>query len=302
LPDEAGVSRVFFDHASLPATTRDARERERQRELVRLLYVTLTRARRALILPQGEAPAEGSFLELWGVDLAGLPWVEEGLLPSLPASTGPSVPPAEPTGLPQTASASPRRILPHQLARKPDLVRAARHESAAEEASENTREDPIEYGVWWHEAVEFMPWAGSIAERAGYLLTVQQTAEKRGFGERAGRELARLQASSLWAELTSAGWEIFAELSVVAPLGATEWVDGVIDLVAQKPGTGELLVVDWKTNQRRPGEEDEALLARLMEEYRPQLQAYASCLARFFPKRTIRWGVYATAAGSLALG
>jgi ATP-dependent helicase/nuclease subunit A len=196
----------------------------------------------------------------------------------------------------------PRRILPHQLAQKPDLVRMARHESAVDEAGMDAREDPLEYGVWWHETVEFVPWSGPAKQREEYLRAALQAAGRRGFAERGAREIELLQKSGLWAEFTSGDWEIFAELSVMAPLGAGEWVDGVIDLVAQKRTTGELLVVDWKTNQRRMGEGDQPLLERLAGEYRPQLQAYANCLAGFFPQQRISWSVYSTSAGALVSG
>lgn len=302
LPDEAGGFRVFFDGASLSAPIREARERERQRELVRLLYVTLTRARRVLILPRGEPASEGSFLDLWGADLADLPLVGQAKGETAPMVSSKPVTALEPAPALPPGIVFPRRILPHQLAQKPDLVRAAKHESAVEDAVVDVREDPIEYGVWWHEAVEFVPWTGSPAEREEHLASVLHAAANLGFVERAAKEMALLQASSLWAELTSGKWQVFAELSVLAPLGSAEWVDGVIDLVAQRHSTGELLVVDWKTNQRRRGEEDQALLARLAAEYRPQLQAYASCLGRFFPGRDIRWGVYSTVAGLLVLG
>jgi ATP-dependent exoDNAse (exonuclease V) beta subunit len=299
LSDASGM-RVFFDHASVPDAIRVSRERERLRELVRLLYVTLTRPRQALILPAGEPVDKGSLLELWGADLGGLPGVpEHSPQPDVEAevAAGPTVPPETPA----PKFAIPRRILPHQLAHKPDLVRASLHE-ADDETAPVSREDPIDYGIWWHESVEFFPWSGGEQERDKHLATATQQAAQRGFGERAQREIALLRASSLWREFVAEGWVIYSELSVVAPLGDTEWVDGVIDLVAQKRGGAELLVVDWKTNQRRRGESGEQLIARLMTEYRPQLQAYASCLGRFFPGKRIRWGVYATATGRLGLG
>lgn len=301
LSDGSGV-RVFFDHASVPSATRVSRERERLRELVRLLYVTLTRPRRALILPAGEPVDKGSLLDLWGADLGELPGVAENP-PGAEAepetlAVGSAIPPEAP--IPNLVV--PRRILPHQLAHKPDLVRATLHEAAGDETAPISREDPIDYGIWWHESVEFLPWEGAEPERTKHLAAATQLAARRGFGERAQREIALLRASSLWRELVTAGWAIHSELSVVAPLGSAEWVDGVIDLVAEKRGGSELLVVDWKTNQRRRGESDEQLIARLLTEYRPQLQAYASCLGRFFPGKRVRWGVYATAAGRMGLG
>jgi len=60
---------------------------------------------------------------------------------------------------------------------------------------------------------------------------------------------------------------------------------------------GEILIIDWKTNQRRSGEPGEALLNRLQLEYHPQLAAYGTCLRQFFPHQRIKLGVYATALG-----
>ena len=168
LPDEAGSPRVFFDGASLSPAIRDSRERERQRELVRLLYVTLTRARRALVLPHGEAAGAGSFLDLWGADLARLPGLAEGPDETLPAAVPKPVPAERAASSLAAEVVFPRRILPHQLAQKPDLVRMARHESAVDEAGMDAREDPLEYGVWWHETVEFVPWSGPAKQRDEY--------------------------------------------------------------------------------------------------------------------------------------
>jgi ATP-dependent exoDNAse (exonuclease V) beta subunit len=298
LPGETGDPLIFFDNASLSPEIRESRERERQRELVRLLYVTLTRARRALVLPLGEPGQADSFLDLWGADLTSLPRVSGNVVPAQVAPTL-QVPPVEeqsPVSIGEITF--PRRVLPHQLAQKPDHIRSLRHESAGDEAVIGTREDPLEYGVWWHETVEFVPWAGSQEERRTYLAAALEAAEKKGFGTRAARELELLQRSQLWAELISGEWRVFAELSVVAPLGENQWVDGVIDLVAQRFSTGELRIVDWKTNQRRGNEEDQSVLERLKAEYRPQLQAYANCLGSFFPKQTVTWAVYSTVVGA----
>jgi ATP-dependent exoDNAse (exonuclease V) beta subunit len=187
--------------------------------------------------------------------------------------------------------------LPHQLAHKPDAVRAARHESAENEPVRMGREDPIEYGVWWHETMEFLPWRGEGTEIDAYLKTALATAEAQGFGPRGREEVELLRGSGLWRELRQARWRIMAELSVVAPLEAVGWIDGVIDLVAQDESASELLVIDWKTNRLRSGEESGALLERLLEEYRPQLEAYGACLGRFFPAQKVTLGLYASGTG-----
>lgn len=309
LPDAAGRARVYFDSDSLPEETKAARERERRRELVRLLYVTLTRPRRTLVLPWGAnfaEPKDASFLALWGADLAGLPRLGEIEL-ELPVADAPAAGATE-GGAESAADGAagggdgagrpvPRRVLPHQLSHQPDAVRTARHESSSDEPVARSTVDPLEYGTWWHGTLEFLPWGGAETELAAYLATAEATAQAAGFGERARAELARLRGSEAWRELQDARWRRLAELSVVAPLEDHAWVDGVIDLVAHDEARDELLVVDWKTNLRRRGESDESLLARLRAEYEPQLEAYRRCLAQFFPGAQVQLALYATDAG-----
>lgn len=299
LPDGSGAARVYFDGASLPEATKESRERERRRELVRLLYVTLTRARRALVLPIGEVAAEGSFLDLWGAELDGLTPLAEAKFLLLPAPAESGAAPEARTSMSDVAIKVdlPARLLPHQLARKPDAVRAWRHETADSEPVPSGADDPIEYGLWWHETMEFVAWAAPEAAVGAYLQAAEARAASLGFGVRAARELSRLQASGLWHELRSPRWRILAELSVVAPIGPAGWVDGVIDLVAQDAARGEILIIDWKTNRQRDGESGEALLDRLQQEYHPQLAAYGTCLRQFFPQAQIKRGLYSTALG-----
>jgi ATP-dependent exoDNAse (exonuclease V) beta subunit len=57
-------------------------------------------------------------------------------------------------------------------------------------------------------------------------------------------------------------------------------------------------VIDWKTNRPRSGEDAAALLRRLAEDYRPQLQAYGACVAGFFPGCEVRLELYASAVGA----
>jgi ATP-dependent exoDNAse (exonuclease V) beta subunit len=145
--------------------------------------------------------------------------------------------------------------------------------------------------------MEFLPWRATASAVETYLGAASNRAEKQGFAPRATKELGLLRASDLWRELRSARWTIYSELSVVAPLEKAGWVDGVIDLVAQDNAAGETLVIDWKTNHLRAGESGQELLDRLVDEYRPQLQAYGTCLRQFFPHQTIKLGVYASGIG-----
>jgi ATP-dependent exoDNAse (exonuclease V) beta subunit len=306
--DPRAGTQVFFDLASLPPATRESRDRERVRELTRLLYVTLTRARRGLVVPWaagfgGSQREHPSFAELWGAELeaigelTGEPRIqtETPAEKPQPASEGA----AEPV-VPAAANL-PARVLPHQLAHAPDAVRLARHETGADADELQISggvDDPIQYGLWWHETMESLPWTGDEAAVTEYGERALREAETLGFRGRGEQEWARLRASAAWPVLRAARWTRLAEIGIFAPLRPKAWIDGVIDLVLHDAAAGEIWVLDWKTNRRRTGETDAALLARLVAEYAPQLSAYGECIAGFFPGSRVRRLVFSSVAGA----
>ena len=303
---DAQGPKVFFDAASLPSDTKLSRDRERGRELIRLLYVTLTRARRSLVLPWadgfgGAQRGDPSFAELWGAglgslaELTGEPQIELEAEPG--ATEMPAKNPVAAVEINLPAVAMPRRLLPHQLAHAPDAVREARHESGLDEPAGWGGDDPIAYGLWWHETMEFIPWDADDAAVAAHGEAALRKAEPQGFRARAADEWARLLASAAWPVLRDRRWTRRAEIGIFAPLRTDAWIDGVIDLVLHDPVAKELWVLDWKTNRRRAGEADEALLARLVAEYTPQLAAYGGCLAGFFPDCRVRRVIFSSVAG-----
>ncbi len=248
--DAAGDRTVIYDAASMSPQTKEARERERLRELVRLLYVTLTRPRRVLALPWGEelSKAEkGSFADLWGADLSKLPRLGGGPEAPVPSGRSDAAPPlqaeraeeSEPEARPRPAL--PERILPHALARGADPSRAARHESALDQpAPVKPGEDPLDYGIWWHETMEFLPWGADVSAAEAHGARALAAASALGFRERAAGEWARLLASPTWRELRDPRWTRLTELSVFSPLGTGAWIDGVIDFVLHDPAKGEI--------------------------------------------------------------
>jgi ATP-dependent exoDNAse (exonuclease V) beta subunit len=299
---------VFFELASLPPATKESRDRERVRELTRLLYVTLTRARRGLIIPWGAGfggtqREQPSFAQLWGADPAAIDELTgesrlgaEAAIPDVKPRRQTAA--AEPPTVP-TPGKLPGRVLPHQLARGADAIRAARHELAADEPLvAGGGDDPIPYGLWWHETMEALPWTADDATVTDYGERALQQAASQGFLARAKEEWMRLRASAAWTVLRAARWTRLAEIGIFAPLRAEAWIDGVIDLVLRDAAAGEIWVLDWKTNRRRQGETDTALLARLVEEYRPQLSAYGECLEGFFPRCRVRRLVFSSVVGA----
>ena len=310
-----GQARVFFDRASLPSELGESRDRERVRELVRLLYVTLTRARGSLMLPwhrefglrRGKGP---SFAELWG---------QASLIDALPDVREASCAPVKndqneklATGFEMLPVASddrsglapmPQRLLPHQLAKKAaDLSRGLRHESSLDQAVPSrltAGDEAIDYGLWWHATMEFTPWQGDDADVAKYWGDRLVEALALGFAERGRAELAKLRASAAWTELREGNWIFATEVSVLAPIETEAWIDGVVDLVLHDDVSRRVWVLDWKTNHQRQGETARELLERLALEYSPQLQAYGSSLQKILAGHEIRLLVYASAAGDL---
>jgi len=302
LAGPGGDSRVVFDSDSVGQDARDSLERAQLREHVRLLYVTLTRAKSALVIPWASgAPERNSFAAFWGLDPAALdpiPRAKRARGPSGRKRRGAARAPEEPA-VPSPAPPFPRRVLPHELAALPDAARAARHESS-QDAPSPVRDgpDPLEYGVWWHETLEFVPWSADDAAVAAHGAAAKARARERGFAGRAGEEWDRLLASEPWRVMRDPRWTRLAEAGIFAPLSPDSWIDGVIDLVLHDPKAGELWIVDWKTNRRGAGEDDASLLRRLAAEYAGQLGAYGASAAAFFPGLAVRLWVYSTVAGA----
>jgi ATP-dependent exoDNAse (exonuclease V) beta subunit len=302
---KGGVQRVVFDNADLGAEAKESMEREWRREQVRLLYVVLTRAKSSLVVPwsQDDRAETDSLAFFWGFD--------PKALPALPPSPAPTREGSEPEpgqgsapvgGTSPLASAAapafPERVLPHRLDSHEDLARASRHEASSEDANPaRDGPDPIDYGLWWHEMLEFLPWRGDAAAVAAHGEGALERAQDKGFRERGSAEWERLLASRPWELMRSPRWTALAEVGIFAPLDPGHWIDGVIDLVLHDPAAGEVWIVDWKTNHRQAGEGDSELLARLGAEYSGQLGAYGACARGFFPTCSVRLWVYSTAAG-----
>ncbi|MEZ5275651.1 MAG: UvrD-helicase domain-containing protein [Opitutaceae bacterium] len=318
LIEDAGGSRVYFDPAGVPGETTDSRTRELTREYMRLLYVTLTRASRHLLLPLPEdmAGEEGSFLSIWAggepdrlvSDLKRLPEVEdvtwEDRRDRKPSDLVEVGIPFEPIAVEavvrarEVAGAAPRRLLPHELAVAHDEVRRLLHESGPTETMEpGEGGDPVDYGLWWHETMEFLPWGGDCATIDHYLEERLQAVSGESFGVRARREVDLLLASELWTILQRPGVTIHTEVAVFVPGEDRGWIDGILDFLALQDGAEADLVIDWKTNRRRRGEDDQALLDRLGATYAPQLAAYSRAIGRGLRRGSPRALVYSTVLG-----
>jgi len=145
--------------------------------------------------------------------------------------------------------------------------------------------------------MESLPWRADRSEIDKFLETRVAIAHRDGFGERGQDELSRFLVSELWSWLRDPGLVHHAEIPVFAPGGSGEWIDGVLDLLCVKAGTGELTVIDWKTNRRRRREPEGEFLDRLDSTYRPQLIAYARAIAQALGGAEPSLRVYSTVCG-----
>ncbi len=310
--------KIYYNTASLTKDIAEARNRERLRELLRLLYVTLTRFKKHLIIPFGFSPEgkkEESFWDLWG--LADNTQLEEGIkaLPELAVSVAPGpekeVPDVEGKFLgildvekeclaaaKKRSMDIPQRVLPHELADHMDSVRISLHESGSERPKAlDVIDDPLEYGLWWHETMEFLPWKHFDEEGDIYLVERLEVAKKLGFKELALKELRLLKHSALWRKLINSSYRILTETAVFAPTIDEKWIDGIIDMLIMDSSGEEVIILDWKTNRRKEGETDKLFLERLKEMYKPQLDAYCHGVKEITEHRNVSTQLYATAIG-----
>jgi ATP-dependent exoDNAse (exonuclease V) beta subunit len=272
------------------------------------LYVTFTRARQRLVIPWqvefgGRKRSEVSFAGLWGAGglLEALPVVETaGLLPQVNRELETKPAAAAKLAVKSSYKPLPHRLLPHQLAKKADLSRGLRHEVSLDQVVPTRMvegEEAIDYGLWWHETMEFMPWCGDTQAVETYCAERLATAEGLGLALRAEQELVRLRETPIWKELSSARWERATELAIFSPIEEGAWIDGVMDLVLHDAARHEVWIVDWKTNRLRFTEGARELLARLASEYADQLKAYGDSVQNLFLGAKIRLLVYSSVAG-----
>ena len=300
----------------------EARRAEvRDAELVRTLYVALTRARdRLVVLGRWRAaPGNGrpsSYLDLlerrsvappdlaqllaslegagqWWVDTAASRWVFPALAPAAAA-------PERPTALREVTPIDEVRRQQRVLAElgeqaavrmRRSLVGAATgeaHEALAQGAAPAPRGGSgagralaMAVGSVVHrvlEAADLGDPAGWATDRLGAVLAgLVPPGDADETTRRAGELLRRLAGSPLAARLAAAAPNVLGrEVTVLLPPsaggdGPVGCVAGVVDLLLRDPASGDVVVVDFKTDQVEPGAE----LERRAAAYALQGRVYA---------------------------
>ena len=257
----------------------------------RLLYVTITRARHALILPEmSYQDPTRSFLEAANFDLAEVPIMDERL-PSPPRPVKTFAPAAKtldqlaPDVLRAARDESkkiPELILPHALAQDPDVA------VSGEEFEPIVR--AYEYGRLWHDWAQRFPWNGTRESQIEYSI-------QPALPQRAKTEIDRFLRSDAIQQIFRAAEWIKSEVSFSFPFNVNQWIEGTIDLLVGTQ-SGDLWIIDWKTNQKQADETETRFSERLLKQYLPQLASYRGVIEQGFGKKVSRLLLYSTTLGA----
>jgi ATP-dependent helicase/nuclease subunit A len=254
----------------------------------RLLYVTLTRARHGLLVPAiAYSDPKDSFLETANFNVEE---ISQCLTP-LPSIAEPEPHVLEQLELPidsvdfslaaRRSREVPELVLPHALSKDDELL----ERQFVEEGLAN-----FYYGRWWHLWVEKFPWDAPRDAQKQYVEAIERDLP---FAERAAQETAKFRSSPELEEIISAGAWFRSELSFSYPVNDRQWMEGVIDLIVGTK-TDEIWLIDWKTNQKPPGESDAQFSQSLREKYLSQLESYRNVLEQGFGRKVSRLHIYST--------
>jgi len=294
-------------------------DREKEKELDRLLYVAMTRARKTLVLFNDEVffssnkysfaerlkiSADGSNNIIWG----GLPTTnqpETGIKKETE-----SEPPGEITDeekeaafiitsldtARESAQGKFNRVTPHTLVKSVSAIITDRNEPELKLGHEFPEESlltsAIEYGNWWHTMMELNRWDQDIVSWKNYCsLSVEST--DCPSSERGKKEIDLFFKSDLVERLLASEFIVSTEAPLLWGLDDIVY-EGLIDFVAYDLKREQWIIIDWKTHQISNPE----MATHLREQYEPQIDAYANALRHIYDQ-PVNAFLYATALGQL---
>ena len=256
----------------------------------RLLYVTLTRAKYSLVIPATNyIDPRDSFAAASGFDLAQIA-ESTGPIDSIPKNSNEAWAqldlPMDTVNFEQAAARSldvPDLIRPHRLAKDDEI------------AENQFTEDPAAYtyGRWWHLWIEKFPWNASKNEQNAYTASIEANLP---FADRARKETTMFLNSAALVEILAAARWHRSEVTFSFPQNQRQWIEGVIDFLVGT-GSGELWIIDWKTNQIPAETAVDDFAVDLRRKYLPQLEAYRNVIERGFHKLVTRLLIYSTVLG-----
>jgi len=296
-PRRGEEARIGLDSFWMPEID-ELLKRERLQLRQRLIYVSLTRARKTLVLIDDAAIFKKSDSSLASQ------FADENVLKPHGNSPLAEISPAVPQEFHEAgetvlkigvleiarehAATFIERTLPHELHSDEEPSDKTRGGLAEGEPISEVRLLAQEYGTWWHKMCEFMPWH---ADEEGRLDAFTGTLQECPDPDRARAEWEILQRSPLLPRLNDEGLIIHREMPLLHPVGPQQCVEGVMDLAAYSPKRRMWLLVDWKTD--RVAEKHRRSLIDL---YRGQLMAYQQALVEMTAVQ-VEATIYATRTG-----
>jgi ATP-dependent exoDNAse (exonuclease V) beta subunit len=317
---------VAFSKADVPREKRDALKKAQVLEMERLLYVALTRARHTLVLAadrelfaKANQTAPSASLTKWfradhgelnearvaALATKAIACVETSSYQSLKAqprgtalqfalSAQPSLQPAR-----VRAEQFPRRLLPSSFSPTTQTVETTGADKWKETETEfratTVPSIATQYGIWWHEFIQQIPWNADPADWKNIFEIALPNSPDRN---RSAKEwkILKQNISSL-TEFAPGICDSSAITRVEMPflwgINDRRCLEGVVDLAQFDTRKKKCFILDWKTNQITPDKID-----RLRDHYRPQLSAYWKALSET-TGMDVAAAIYSTAAGAV---
>ncbi|MFN2508798.1 MAG: UvrD-helicase domain-containing protein, partial [Chthoniobacterales bacterium] len=299
---------------------REATKILRRQEMERLLYVAVTRARHTLVLAldrnlfspvhdrlavesqlkylrgdQGETSCDA--LDALATNAEACSETLRAAAKIIDASKAPELgfAPFEPAALAVArarASDFIRKQNPSGYEELPELPSESADRSKAFAACSLADNAATLYGSWWHTLFQYFPWAGSPSQWETAFTALQPSSPDPNRSAREWTLFTKASpTSALGKFLARSGIVPHTEFPFLWRMNDRSSVEGVIDLLVVDESAGRCLLVDWKTNRIKKGEEENLRLR-----YRPQIAAYWKAV-RAITNLESEAGIFATATG-----
>ena len=148
------------------------------------------------------------------------------------------------------------------------------------------------YGSWWHTLFQHFPWASPASRWQTAFTALQSSSPDPDRSAREWKRFSNAVPTSVLAKFLARPAVVsHTEFPFLWRMDERNCLEGAIDLLLVDAAAGQCLLLDWKTNQIRPGAKEE-----LRQRYLPQIAAYWKALTAT-TRYDVEAGVFATATG-----
>jgi ATP-dependent helicase/nuclease subunit A len=265
-----------------------------EQELQRLLYVGLTRAKKNLILIDDHDIFHGnrSFGKWLQLDQL------QGINPFPPETSENFLQNSEKDEILQSgfqvdfekarisSEQIKRKKVPHETAKK-----ILDYESEIRSSLGVNRAKRIDYGLWWHELCQKMPWEKNIKEWNDFFLTNLVYSPNT---DRSTHDWSLFLKSEIVDFFESSYWEVLTETPFIYELNSDEIVEGVVDLILYHKESKQCCIIDWKTDEITENVEN------AIKKYSQQISLYKLAIEKMSHFTCLSY-IYSTYQGKLFL-